>query len=279
MEIQRTPPRLIEVMGPPGVGKSTTLRALFGDPAVNENYIDRFVCEKQLRYLGYTQEKTAFDRGSYRQTFELVFNILAESNLRVSRRVVALDMCRETLLSRYKLENGAADSLGERHIVHDELTFHRALSVLPFSQSKERHAREYFRVAPAPDKLIICLAAPETIAERALTRGGLTNGYQDYPTEDLPFLISELTDCCFIAAEELSQRGVAIGFADLDGELESSVSSIREHLPLASNQNADSKPHTKSWLTSILSSALYSVLDFAPAEAIQNSLSVALLLA
>lgn len=278
MEVQQTAPRLIEVMGPPGVGKSTTLKALFGDPAVSEHYMDRFVSEKQLQYLGYAQEKTAFDRGSYRQAFELVFNILAESDLRVSRRVFALDMCRETLLTRYKLENGAANSLGERHIVHDELTLHRALSVLPFSRCKERDAREYFRVAPVPDKLIICLADPETIAERALTRGGLINGYQDYPTEDLPVLISELTDCCFIAAEELSQRGVAIGFAHLDGELESSMSSIREHLPLASIQHADSKPRKKSWLTSILSSALCPAMELATGEAIQNGLPAALLL-
>jgi len=220
--------RLIEVLGPSGVGKTSALNALFQNSSFNGSFLNRTTPEEWLPLQKRHREESLFDESPYRETFDLAFRLLGMSDQSLARRMKALDFCKRSLITRFRLDQIAANkTFNGRNIVHDELVLHRAFSILPFSSNRQRDAREFFKVVPAPDRAVICIADPQTILGRILERPAIPNCYRGLATADLQTLLFELVECCFIARDELTSRGIATEIVQLEGQVQSSAASLR----------------------------------------------------
>ena len=208
----RPAPSVIEMLGPSGVGKTTLLAHFFADPAQSAPYLSRAELDAQPQPKG--EAKTApLDWPEARAWLDMVFGLLAKASDAPSRRLMALEICRKSLVARHML----ADLRPTGQIVlHDELLLHRAFSVLPFSVDPLRDARIFFTHVPLPARAIICVADPAVIVHRIAGRATLPNCYKGLSATEQSELVARLVECCFIAQDILTSRGLPCEMLFLD---------------------------------------------------------------
>lgn len=206
--------QLIELLGPSGVGKSTILRVLQGEPCAMEwKFPTSAVTSSPESKVDRTRIMRAFDAIETRPFIDWAVACISRTDMPPSRRLNATSFLARSCHDR------AACSMEHGVIVHDELLLHRAFSFMHHSTNLAQDARRYFQLAPAPAAAIVFTAAGEAIADRVLQRPKIPNCYADLTRPRLLQAIERAIMVADIALEVLSERGIPVSLIDASHEV------------------------------------------------------------
>lgn len=196
----------IELLGPSGVGKTTTLEAALLATDSTRNWLG----PEQLAGLYPNPDandlRQAIDDPAVRDFASWFISLVVDTDMRPSQKVSVL-----TILRRSCYDAAAIEALQlTRPVVHDELLLHRAFSLLPRVDDIETAAHEYFSRVSLPDAAVIVTADPETILRRTTERGGMPNVYRNLEPAELADTVAKAHRVAEIAAETLTARGLPV---------------------------------------------------------------------
>jgi SAM-dependent methyltransferase/thymidylate kinase len=195
----------IELLGPSGVGKTTTLAAAIASSAPR-----MWLAPDELAtlYLTPTADdlRAALDDPAHHDFAAWFISLVADTDMRPSQKVSAM-----TILRRSCYDVAAIEALAlSRLVVHDELLLHRAFSLLPRVDDVEAATHEYFTRVSLPDAAVIVTADPEIILRRATARGQMPNVYRNLDPNALATIIAKAHRVAEIAAKTLADRGLPV---------------------------------------------------------------------
>jgi len=192
----------IELLGPSGAGKTTTLIAAMSNPD------RRWVGPDDLDISKPTNDdlRDAIDNPGLRNFVTWFIAKVATTGMAPSQKVALM-----RILARSCHDTAAISALpSTRTVVHDELLLHRAFSLLPRVEDTEVAVTEYFSLVPLPDAAVVVTADPETIYRRTTDRGALPNVYRDTDPAAVRAAITRAALVADLAFTALTERGIPV---------------------------------------------------------------------
>lgn len=220
--------RLVELMGPSGVGKSTILQHAMTQHACE------WITPEEIPYEFFFSDKKQFQQAvrnyidnSISDFIEATYQMIIQSTMTPSQKLKALKTIQTTaekrVLSNYAMEKGYL-------VVCDELFLHRAFSFLMYSNNLEEDTRRYFATVPVPSAVAIIMADPKKILERIAERQGAVNCYYEKNEKEIFELVQKGLKICSIANEELASRGVRVTRIKSDQAVNDSASMLNQFI-------------------------------------------------
>jgi hypothetical protein len=215
----------LQVLGPSGVGKTTTLRAAEALRADPPEWLAPAEADALVpRAMSARARGEGVNHEMFAALVDGCVDVLSRAHLRPSQKIAALTILRE---SCYK-----ALMLHRLHphlpVVHDELVLNRAFSVLTHSSRLERDATWFFETAPLPDRAVVMRAEPSTLVSRVLERGTRPNVYLFTDDAQLPAVVARALEVATVAAGSLAARGVPVLTLELGDDTEASARALHE---------------------------------------------------
>ncbi len=211
--------RRIELFGPSGVGKSTTLANALHLLALRGHAAAVIGPRAQSRHHDAVFHPLPLDR-KRRAIEALAVTPLVDLALELAGRLRASPETRLMLLDNFLgslRRMASALTLPGPLLVQDELLLRRGFSFLPLSETPLADARAWFSLVPLPNAAVFCFAPPPVIATRFAGRGEVVLSH-DAPDAVLsPARLAALADCYDVACGVLQARGLRLHHLDLGG--------------------------------------------------------------
>ena len=215
----------IEMLGPSGAGKTTTLAA-----AIDSESARTWLAPKDLAGLLPTVDRNALreaiDRPGRREFANWLITLVDGADLAPSQKVAALMFLRRSCYDVDQIEQLDLP----QPVVHDELLLHRAFSLLLHVDDVESAAREYFGRVDLPDAAVVVSADPDAILRRVQGRDRIPNVYRSPGPDRLPALVAAAHQVAEIATSTLTERGVPVLELDTTHAPEEAVAQLVEFI-------------------------------------------------
>lgn len=233
---------LIELIGPSGVGKTTSLRALEAkQPSDGALWIGPAQIENLSKNVS-VDTRASLDENLPDGFLEGCLTIVARARMHPSQKFRALALLTKTCnqyTAMTQLDVG-------KTVVYDELLLHRAFSFLIHCQDFEETARWFFENAPAPNAVIVARCSPEDLLRRVKSRQSMPNCYYGLAEETLSAALDKALDLADLAADTLEARGVDTYRLDTSGSPERTNQILHGIVRKALNMTPDTAETLKS---------------------------------
>lgn len=195
-------PVVVEMLGPSGVGKSSSLSAAIARRGAEGGW-------RGSTELGHDKPASREMRRALDDQPELAHDCLAfidRSRMRPSQKVAAAVMLRATFAEAATV----ALRQDAMPILHDELMLHRAMSILPHSREPERDAEVFFGRVPVPAAAVVFTAPAQVIVDRIVGRGREMNVYYGLDIDGVAKIVDAALAVAEQAAVVLAARDVRV---------------------------------------------------------------------
>jgi hypothetical protein len=194
----------IELLGPSGAGKTTTLVAAMSNP--RRRWLGPDDLADDVPKPTNDDLREAIDNPDLRDFVTWFIAKVATTTMAPSQKVALM-----RILARSCHDTTTINALPlSRTVIHDELLLHRAFSLLPRIEDTEMAVADYFNLVPLPDAAVVVTADPDTIHRRTTARGPLPNVYRDADPAAVHATITRAVLVAELAAEALTARGIPV---------------------------------------------------------------------
>lgn len=211
--------KIIEVLGPSGVGKTTLLReaaAFSSAHGALSSWLGPDALDQLIAPL-LQNERDSLDAPQNRAFINLCLSQIAQATMLPSQKlragtILAAAARRANALSQL------SDQPGSNIWVHDELLLHRAFSYLFHARDLEGAARLFFSAAPKPFGAIVVRAPLELLIERTNQRQPRPNCYYGLEGDALVETLRRALHLVDVAADCLQRQSVPVCIVDGTGD-------------------------------------------------------------
>ena len=199
---------VIELMGCPGVGKTTILDLARGHKRLPCWGPEEFAAFRKQMAISPQDVQQEYDGLGLESFYQAAMSEISASDMRSLQKTMAYKMldaaCREHCMLHIVTRKRRF------FLVHDELLLHKSFPIISHSRNKTHSAQNYFSQAPVPDCAIIMQDDPEKIADRAMNRGREISSLSGLNHRQIVELFESWSEVYDLAEKILPARGVDV---------------------------------------------------------------------
>lgn len=201
---QRSHPLLIEIMGLPGIGKTTILQRAYKKN--NARWMHGSGMKNIVEANGVTIDaiRNYMDVNLLNGFIEGCIGIVNSANMTSSQKLSAINQLQAT--AREYCSIMLADA--QMAVVYDELFMHRAFALLMLSDNLEKTASWYFNNCPIPYAVITFVDSIPSVIARVIGRNKPINTLKYLSEKDIENMYWKSTTLYSVAEQVLRTRGV-----------------------------------------------------------------------
>lgn len=197
---------LVELMGLPGVGKTTLLKNF--EEIKPTNWLTAInLSKEEFKQPNFSYFRQHIDTEKEIVTFfescnQRIFNL----DILLSKRISAANMLKNSLLKYLWIK----ENFNNQIVIHDELFMHRFFSSFALSKNLKEHAEWYFENCPIPDAVIILEDSTDSILDRATKRNKSINSFYGLTNDKILDIYQENVKLYEFITNILKSRNVSV---------------------------------------------------------------------